>query len=155
MQIVRPPYVVVTDEDLRHRALTGAHGELDARLVVVRDVHLLVRHVLLLQQALCPISVRAPRRGVDGDGFHRLNLETPRLAAIDDDAGARHPTRSRADQEGDDVADFLGRPEAPEANLALDESADRGRVALHAAVPGGARMQHAARRDREYTDAAR
>jgi hypothetical protein len=48
VQIVLPTYVMVADEDLRHGALAGAHGELDARLIVARDIDLLVRHVLLL-----------------------------------------------------------------------------------------------------------
>src|SRR5690349_11430675 len=60
------------------------------------------------------------------------------LAAVDDDAGARDPAGARRGQKRHDVGDLVGRAEAAERQLALDEGGDAGRIGLLPAFPAAA-----------------
>ena len=80
-----------------------------------------------------------PEGGADAAGAfaHALDAEAVERHAVGsgedariDDAGAADPAGARRTEEGDDVSDFLGRPEPAERQLARDEVGNRGRVAL-------------------------
>src|SRR6266851_271411 len=62
----------------------------------------------------------------------------PSLRAVDDDRRARDPAGAGRGEKGDDRADFLRAPEAPERQLALDHVGDAGGIRLLALVPGPA-----------------
>src|SRR5581483_2878605 len=76
------------------------------------------------------------------------SLERPPLPAVDDDARSRDPARPRAQQERDDLGDFLGPPEAPPRQLVLEHLLDEVRVLLRPPIPRTARKQDRPRRHR-------
>src|SRR4029450_11384052 len=75
-----------------------------------------------------------------------------RLAAVDDDRGAAHPARTWRGEERNDIADFLGAPEATERQLALHELGNTLGIRFLTAMPRTAGKEDRAGRntDRPY-----
>ncbi len=82
-------------------------------------------------------------------------LERAALAAVDDDRRAADPAGPRRGEEGHDVADLLGAPEAAERQLGPDERGDALGVGLLALVPRPAGEQDRSRRHAVDPDVVR
>src|SRR5712671_4799827 len=82
-------------------------------------------------------------------------LKRAALTAVDDDRRSADPARPRRREEGDDVADFFGRAEAAERQLALDELGDGHGVLLLPLPPRSALEQDRSGRHAVHADLER